>query len=76
MKQWKMKKYVLIVAKCIVNYTNKGKNEAQFQVLIVAKCIVNVGVVVFISDCEIVLIVAKCIVNPILYHIYTFFTKY
>ena len=63
MKQWKMKKYVLIVAKCIVNYNNKGKNEAQFQVLIVAKCIVNQNVEEISYKVEKVLIVAKCIVN-------------
>ena len=54
---------VLIVAKCIVNNNDSGKNMIRAIVLIVAKCIVNQDVIdLNIAGLD-VLIVAKCIVK-------------
>ena len=58
-------KKVLIVAKCIVNFSLALLYAILPNVLIVAKCIVNENYR-FLKDCfEFVLIVAKCIVNLI-----------
>ena len=55
--------YVLIVAKCIVNYELLIKHFTASYVLIVAKCIVNIFIASAIAASIFVLIVAKCIVN-------------
>ena len=54
---------VLIVAKCIVNFSIFFKCVAQLFVLIVAKCIVNPYMCIRLLGSLYVLIVAKCIVN-------------
>ena len=54
---------VLIVAKCIVNWTKQEDKELKRLVLIVAKCIVNWRKSFFMRAWNSVLIVAKCIVN-------------
>ena len=55
--------FVLIVAKCIVNFDVDVKLEYDSGVLIVAKCIVNLDRLKMNETGDIVLIVAKCIVN-------------
>ena len=54
---------VLIVAKCIVNMTEKSVKRMLKKVLIVAKCIVNMTENSVKRMLKKVLIVAKCIVN-------------
>ena len=54
---------VLIVAKCIVNQSFRGRPIPRTPVLIVAKCIVNVSPASVNVSHKNVLIVAKCIVN-------------
>ena len=63
-------KTVLIVAKCIVNYTVGQEFKYFDKVLIVAKCIVNPEWLSKNGKKEFVLIVAKCIVNLILRLLY------
>ena len=54
--------FVLIVAKCNVNYVDASKSEINFS-LIVAKCNVNYDINLKNLTFKDVLIVAKCNVN-------------
>ena len=54
---------VLIVAKCIVNFSGENAKNENLFVLIVAKCIVNKLMLDYCDNVKYVLIVAKCIVN-------------
>ena len=68
--------FVLIVAKCIVNWIFTFKRLFRYYVLIVAKCIVNYDSNTMIYSLNEVLIVAKCIVNLLTIDVKVFLPMY